>query len=259
MATAYKHGFGALGAAYTGYRYARPYLYYGSAIAAGIGAAKLRSWYKRKNNRPARGATGLSGYRPPEQKECLVQDVAFPVTRPSATTTSIINLVRIQQGTSKYERIGNKVTATSLQLNATLKNPSTVAIKTRLMLVYDKEWNQFSNVPANYTLWLHSLLDAPSFGENYVHAMRNTDYMSRFTVVKDWTFTLAPLPEPGSEKNIKHFQKLGKKYYTKFVNNGSDTFSVSQGQLCLVAFSERVSSTENVQLNYMMKLKFTDN
>lgn len=126
------------------------------------------------------------------------------------------------------------------------------------MLVYDREWNQFSNTPANYGIWLHSLLDSPSFSENYVHQSRNSDYLARFKVVKDWTFTLAPATEPGSERDVRFYSKLTK-MYTKFVNSGSDQYSVSQGQLSLIYFTDRATTSDNPTMNYMAKIKFTDN
>jgi len=258
MATAYKYGFGPLGAAYTGYRMVKPYLYYGSAIAAGIGAAKLRSWYNRRSARNAQRLIGLSGYRPPEKKECVVSDAVLGVVRPSTTTISNINLVRVAQGTSKIQRIGNKINLYSIQFNAQFKNPSAVPVKTRVMLVYDREWNQFSNTPANYAIWLHALLDSPSFAENYVHASRNSDYLARFRVIKDWTFTMAPASEPGSERDIKFYTKL-RKLYTKFATSGDDELSVSQGQLCLIKFTDRATTSDNPTMNYMAKIKYTDN
>lgn len=258
MATAYKYGFGPLGAAYTGYRMAKPYFYYGSAIAAGLGAAKLRAWYNKRSARNAQRLIGLSGYRPPEKKECIVSDAALKVARPSTTVTSIINLVRIGQGTDKAQRVGNKISLYSAQLNATFRNPTDVPIKTRVMLVYDREWNQFSNTTANYALWLHALLDTPSLAENIVHVARNSDYMARFRVVKDWSFTLSPANEPGSERDVKFYSQL-RKMYSKFATSGSDSFSVSQGQLCYVFFTDRADSVSNVTQNYSFKLKYTDN
>lgn len=116
MATAYKYGFGPLGAAYTGYRMAKPYLYYGSAIAAGIGAAKLRSWYNKRSARNAQRLIGLAGYRPPEKKECIVSDVSVGVVKPSTTTQCNTNLVRIAQGTSKMNELVIRLTCTQFNL-----------------------------------------------------------------------------------------------------------------------------------------------
>lgn len=258
MSTAYKYGFGPLGAAYTGYRYAKPYLYYGSAIAAGLGAAKLRSWFGNRRGRNNQRLIGLAGYRPPEKKECTVADAGLAVVRPSTTTASIINVIRVGQGSDKTQRIGNKISLFSTQLNATFRNNASVPVKTRVMLVYDREWNQFSNTTASFSIWLHALLDVPSFAENYVNTTRNSDYMSRFRVIKDWTISLQPASEPGSERDIKFYTKLNK-MYTKFATTGSDAFSVSQGQLCYVFFADRASDTTNVIQNYSIKTKYIDN
>lgn len=258
----YKYGYGWPGALYTGYRYAAPYLRDAAiGTALGVGAAKVRNWFKKRSTPSRFNPIGLSGYTPPEKKFCTISNRYLKLAVPSTTQDQLWPLIKVAQGTdATKQRIGNKITWSDFLFNAKVTNKTTVPAKLRVMLVRDKQWNQLTgstSIQLDYII--KTLLEEPTHTTNWVNAPRNSNYGDRYSVLKDWKFTLEATGTPGSFVDLKFYKKFSKWWKTRFTSTIDDPVGISDGMLMLVAFSDVGISDDNPQIDFVSKFRYSDN
>lgn len=166
----------------------------------------------------------------------------------SATTTGISHLLTgMVKGDDIGKRIGRKITLKSVQIKGTIKSyPSSgVAQVVRILLVYAK---RVDGVEPPIT----DLVNPSN-----IHSLRNTDFLSKYTVLFDKTMFLSQSGQEGSIKQIKMYKKINLPQTFDSGNDG-DVKDIQTGPLYLFAFGTEVQGTTSNQYSILSRVWYTD-
>lgn len=215
-----------------------------------------RRRYRRRRPRRAPGQSGL-GYALSTASKALAiakfaknalnveyKNVDTSIDTTVGTTAAYTLLNGLAQGDSESSRDGEKVRFKSLQVRGQLKQgaSATAAQTVHFYLVIDKQTNGL----------------APDSGSIFetdsdVFSLRNTTYMKRYVVLRDW---LVNLDDVGREQQtIKFYTKMNMP--TMYIGTGSTVGNITTNSLYLVAVSD--DNTNPPEMDLSIRLRYIDN
>lgn len=146
-----------------------------------------------------------------------------------------IDLTGLACGAEAHQRIGNKVTWKSINLILSLENAGDKDQDVRCMLVLDKQPNGALFTLDQIIRW--------QVDKNTSIAMRNNDWIKRFSVFKDYKTTLSNVSKDGNKKIIKLFKKLT--FSSLYTANTGTFASIGTNALYLVLIGSVKTNISN--------------
>lgn len=191
-------------------------------------------------------------------KELKFHDVAVtngPIDSTLELAPAIGQLCTVVQGITQSQRIGRKITIKSIQIRGFLRfNPGTADHASDLVhvwLVVDKQTNGAALTGANVFT-----------GTTASVAMRNMEYVSRFTVLKHWVWRFQPTGTniAGTEHN--DIVQLWEDYLKvnipiEYSSTTGDVAEIRHNNICLMWGS--TETDDKVEMTCRFRLRYADN
>lgn len=225
------------------------------AAARGTVIQRYRSQNVRMQGPPARLPVTVNIRAPGEMKSADIPTTA--ITFNTATTYSIALLNGIAPGTSRYQRVGNKITPHLVDFQAViLNNGAANTPLCRIALIWDKQPTgvlpTIDDIYQNVTA-LGATSTAGWPGRN----MNTTD---RFYTVASQDFVMLPNDANSGGKHYYecHFIRSLKHLQQQFKGSDSLLASISTGALYVVAFVHDSTDAQTASMFYDSRFKYTD-
>ena len=208
---------------------------------------------KRKAATPYRRSTKKaksSYYASPSIKETKYVDVATNITNLNSSSTNVILLSTIPQGSSQSQRIGRKAMLKSIQLRGRIYSSTTTTISgVRWALVYDAQSNKA------LPLWT-DIFDTSTYD-----AMKRDDNKNRFFILKDNIGQVtgnSTTPATGGESFvIDCYVKINKPIEFSTLGTGAIGDTVG-GALYLVSIGEIAAGTAAAFMEFTSRLRYQE-
>lgn len=173
-----------------------------------------------------------------------------------AGTSLLGQLVKVKQGISQSERIGRKICVKTIQIACEVRfEPGTASDAGALVHIYlvvDKQTN-------GAALTAGQVWSSTQPGQ----ALRNMEYVSRFTILKHYVFRFQPtglnVAGTGHNKTYQMWQDYVKcSIPIEYSSTTGDVSEIRHNNLCLVTGVSGAGAADNVSINGLIRIRYTD-